>query len=46
MSVARFHDSARLWRTPLLPDADLLTAEYRRHAFAPDRYPPPPEELP
>ena len=35
MSAARFHDSASYWRTPLLPDADLVTAEYRDHAFAP-----------
>ncbi|WP_322025632.1 AraC family transcriptional regulator [Burkholderia sp. BCC1977] len=28
-------DSARYWRTPLLPDADLLTATYRDHTFAP-----------
>lgn len=35
MSAARFHDSARYWRTPLLPDADLVTAKYRDHAFAP-----------
>ncbi|WGS48948.1 AraC family transcriptional regulator [Paraburkholderia sp. D15] len=31
----RFQDSARYWRTPLLPGADLLTAEYRDHQFAP-----------
>ncbi|CAB3643731.1 helix-turn-helix transcriptional regulator [Paraburkholderia rhynchosiae] len=31
----RFHDSARYWRTPLLPGADLLTAEYHDHEFAP-----------
>ncbi|MBN3805777.1 AraC family transcriptional regulator [Paraburkholderia sp. Ac-20336] len=31
----RFRDSARYWRTPLLPGADLLTAEYRDHEFAP-----------
>jgi AraC-like DNA-binding protein len=35
MSADRFRDSARYWRTPLLPDADLVTAEYRDHAFAP-----------
>jgi AraC-like DNA-binding protein len=31
----RFQDSARYWRTPLLPGADLLTAEYHDHEFAP-----------
>ncbi|WP_144108836.1 helix-turn-helix transcriptional regulator [Paraburkholderia sp. BCC1886] len=31
----RFRDSARYWRTPLLPGGDLLTAEYRNHAFTP-----------
>ncbi|WP_350657630.1 AraC family ligand binding domain-containing protein, partial [Psychrobacter sp. S1-30-MNA-CIBAN-0213] len=35
MSAARLPDSARYWRTPLVPDADLLTATYRDHAFAP-----------
>ncbi|HKT62733.1 MAG TPA: AraC family transcriptional regulator [Burkholderia sp.] len=35
MSVIRLPDSARYWRTPLLPDADLLTATYRNHTFAP-----------
>lgn len=35
MNPARFRDSARYWRTPLLPGADLVTAEYRDHAFAP-----------
>ncbi|WP_179402562.1 AraC family transcriptional regulator [Burkholderia guangdongensis] len=35
MPAARFRDSARYWRTPLLPDAELVTAEYREHAFAP-----------
>ncbi|WP_175674719.1 AraC family transcriptional regulator [Burkholderia ambifaria] len=35
MSAARLPDAARYWRTPLLPDADLLTATYRNHAFAP-----------
>ncbi|KWN80223.1 AraC family transcriptional regulator [Burkholderia ubonensis] len=35
MSAARLRDSARYWRTPLLPDADLVTATYRDHAFAP-----------
>ena len=31
----RFQDSARYWRTPLLPGADLLTAEYHDHEFTP-----------
>ncbi|EOH6074289.1 AraC family transcriptional regulator [Burkholderia cenocepacia] len=35
MSPTRLPDSARYWRTPLVPDADLLTATYRDHAFAP-----------
>ncbi|WP_175689436.1 AraC family transcriptional regulator [Burkholderia anthina] len=35
MSATRLPDSARYWRTPLLPDADLLTATYRDHTFAP-----------
>ncbi|MGA7782455.1 MAG: AraC family transcriptional regulator [Paraburkholderia sp.] len=35
MPVSRFRDSARYWRTPLLPGADLLTAEYHDHEFTP-----------
>ncbi|MGF6772502.1 AraC-like DNA-binding protein [Paraburkholderia sp. GAS199] len=35
MTAHRFQDSARYWRTPLLPGADLLTAEYRDHEFSP-----------
>ncbi|RQT50610.1 AraC family transcriptional regulator [Burkholderia cepacia] len=35
MSANRLPDSARYWRTPLLPDADLVTATYRDHTFAP-----------
>ncbi|HEY1996123.1 AraC family transcriptional regulator [Paraburkholderia sp.] len=35
MTVTRFRDSARYWRTPLLPGADLLTAEYHDHEFSP-----------
>ncbi|MFM0736731.1 AraC family transcriptional regulator [Paraburkholderia xenovorans] len=35
MTAHRFQDSARYWRTPLLPGADLVTAEYRDHEFAP-----------
>ncbi|APA84221.1 AraC family transcriptional regulator [Paraburkholderia sprentiae WSM5005] len=34
-AIPRFRDSARYWRTPLLPGADLLTAEYHDHEFAP-----------
>lgn len=30
-----FHDHARLWRSPLLPDAELLTAQYYAQEFAP-----------
>jgi AraC-like DNA-binding protein len=35
MTAPRFRDSARYWRTPLLPGADLLTAEYHDHEFTP-----------
>src|ERR1700730_10128833 len=35
MTSTRFHDSARYWRTPLLPGADMLTAEYHDHEFPP-----------
>jgi AraC-like DNA-binding protein len=35
MTDARFRDSARYWRTPLLPGGDLVTAEYNEHTFAP-----------
>jgi AraC-like DNA-binding protein len=35
MNAPRFRDSARYWRTPLMPGADMLTAEYCEHAFAP-----------
>lgn len=30
-----FRDTSRYWRTPLLPDAELLTAEYYAQEFAP-----------
>ncbi len=30
-----FNDEARFWRSPLLPDAELLTAEYFAQEFAP-----------
>ncbi len=32
---ARLTDAARYWRTPLLPGADLVTASYFEHSFAP-----------
>lgn len=35
MDEPRFRDCARYWRSPLLPGADMLTAEYREHEFAP-----------
>jgi AraC-like DNA-binding protein len=35
MTSTRFRDNARYWRTPLLPGADLLTAEYHDHEFTP-----------
>jgi AraC-like DNA-binding protein len=35
MTLSRFRDSARYWRTPLVPGAEMLTAEYREHTFAP-----------
>ncbi|MBY8605696.1 AraC family transcriptional regulator [Burkholderia arboris] len=35
MSATHLPDSARYWRTPLLPEADLVTATYRDHTFAP-----------
>ncbi|WP_186265605.1 AraC family transcriptional regulator [Burkholderia gladioli] len=35
MRSAHLPDAARYWRTPLLPDADLVTASYREHRFAP-----------
>jgi AraC-like DNA-binding protein len=31
----RFRDAARYWRSPLLPDAELLNAEYYEQEFAP-----------
>lgn len=33
--LAHFSDQARFWRSPLLPDAELLTAEYYAQEFAP-----------
>ncbi|SDD54139.1 helix-turn-helix transcriptional regulator [Paraburkholderia lycopersici] len=35
MADSRFRDCARYWRTPLLPGADLVTATYNEHTFAP-----------
>jgi AraC-like DNA-binding protein len=35
MTSTPFRDSARYWRTPLLPGADMLTAEYHDHEFTP-----------
>ncbi|WP_322046213.1 AraC family transcriptional regulator [Paraburkholderia sp. J67] len=35
MTLSRFRDSARYWRSPLLPGAELLTAEYHDHEFTP-----------
>jgi AraC-like DNA-binding protein len=35
MSHSAFRDSARYWRSPLLPGAELLTAEYHDHEFTP-----------
>ncbi|HTH73712.1 MAG TPA: AraC family transcriptional regulator [Trinickia sp.] len=35
MDEPRFRDCARYWRSPLLPGADMLTAEYREHEFSP-----------
>ncbi|MES2951344.1 MAG: AraC family transcriptional regulator [Pseudomonadota bacterium] len=33
--TTHFRDDARLWRSPLLPDAELLTAQYYAQEFAP-----------
>ncbi|MGV2289036.1 AraC family transcriptional regulator [Trinickia sp. YCB016] len=35
MSDRPFRNSVRYWRTPLLPGADMVTAEYLDHEFAP-----------
>ncbi|WP_206952954.1 helix-turn-helix transcriptional regulator [Trinickia acidisoli] len=35
MDEPRFDDHARYWRSPLVPGADMLTAEYREHEFSP-----------
>ncbi|MDR5855043.1 AraC family transcriptional regulator [Caballeronia sp. LZ062] len=35
MTAPRFRNAARYWRSPLVPDADMVTAEYYDHAFTP-----------
>lgn len=35
MTAPHFKNAARYWRSPLLPDADMVTAEYYDHEFAP-----------
>lgn len=35
MTDSPLRDHARYWRTPLLPGADLVTADYHEHSFAP-----------
>ena len=35
MNAPRFSNAARYWRSPLVPDADMVTAEYYDHEFAP-----------
>jgi len=35
MHAPRFRNAARYWRTPLVPDADMVTAEYYDHEFTP-----------
>ncbi|WP_244846942.1 AraC family transcriptional regulator [Caballeronia sp. SL2Y3] len=35
MSAPRVRNAARYWRSPLVPDADMVTAEYYDHAFTP-----------
>ncbi|KND55873.1 L-rhamnose operon transcriptional activator RhaR [Candidatus Paraburkholderia kirkii] len=35
MNPAHFRNAARYWRSPLVPDADMVTAEYHDHAFTP-----------
>jgi AraC-like DNA-binding protein len=35
MTATRFSNTARYWRSPLLPGADMLTAEYYDHEFTP-----------
>jgi len=35
MHADRFRNAARYWRSPLVPDADMVTAEYYDHEFSP-----------
>ena len=35
MTASRFSNSARYWRSPLVPGAEMLTAEYYDHSFTP-----------
>jgi AraC-like DNA-binding protein len=35
MNAAHFRNAARYWRSPLVPDADMVTAEYYDHEFTP-----------
>lgn len=35
MTASRFSNSARYWRSPFVPGAEMLTAEYYDHSFAP-----------
>ncbi|SAK88396.1 AraC family transcriptional regulator [Caballeronia hypogeia] len=35
MTAAHFRNAARYWRSPLVPDADMVTAEYYDHEFTP-----------
>ncbi|WP_371881066.1 AraC family transcriptional regulator [Caballeronia sp. S22] len=35
MNADRFRNAARYWRSPLVPDADMVTAEYYDHEFSP-----------
>jgi AraC-like DNA-binding protein len=35
MTAARFRNAAHYWRSPLLPGADMVTAEYYDHEFTP-----------
>ncbi|WP_250451977.1 AraC family transcriptional regulator [Caballeronia sp. ATUFL_M2_KS44] len=35
MNAPRFSNAARYWRSPLVPDADMVTAEYYDHEFTP-----------
>jgi AraC-like DNA-binding protein len=35
MNAVRFRNAARYWRSPLVPGADMVTAEYYDHEFTP-----------